>query len=105
MIIILLIIIIAFYVTFFTGLVDVEMVFFFIMGAIVGWIALILFAIVGAIFFGMFLSHRILSIRSFTPFEEEMLKMREEIKKIDQKLDKLMKSQKEEEGEKVKKEE
>ena len=38
----------------------------------------------------MLLSHRILSIGGFTPFEEEMLKMREEIKAINEKLEKLV---------------
>ncbi len=39
-------------------------------------------SIVGAIFLGMFISHKILSVSGFTPFEEEMLRMREDIKEI-----------------------
>ena len=69
---------------------DITDVFFFVRMAIVTWIALILMALIGAIFFGMFLSHRILSIGGFTPFEEEMLKMREDINAINKKLDSLM---------------
>ncbi|UCE37177.1 MAG: hypothetical protein JSW00_17135 [Thermoplasmata archaeon] len=69
---------------------DITDVFFFVRMAIVTWVALILMALIGAIFIGMFLSHRILSIGGFTPFEEEMLKMREEIKSINTKLDSLM---------------
>lgn len=85
---------------------DITDVFFFVRMAIVTWVALILMALIGAIFIGMFLSHRILSIGGFTPFEEEMLKMREDIKSINIKLDSLMtqknlKNEKEaEEGEK-----
>ena len=34
------------------------------------------FAFIGAVFLGMFVSHRILSGKDFTPFEQEMLRMR-----------------------------
>lgn len=86
--IILLCIIILFLTLFFYP--EITDVFFYVRMAIVTWIALILMALIGAIFFGMFLSHRILSIRGFTPFEEEMLKMREDIKSINTKLDSLL---------------
>ena len=36
-------------------------------------------ALVGAIFIGIYISNRILSPSGFTPFEEEMLKMRKEV--------------------------
>jgi hypothetical protein len=39
-------------------------------------------ALVGAIFIGIYISHRILSAGGFTPFEEEMLKMRSEIREL-----------------------
>ena len=39
-------------------------------------------ALVGAIFIGVYISHRLLSPRGFTPFEEEMLKMRAEVLEI-----------------------
>ena len=80
------------------GLIDIEDVFFFLSTAIIGWISLILLALIGAIFVGMFLSHRILTIGGFTPFEEEMLRMREDIKTINEKLDELM-DQENKEGE------
>jgi predicted membrane protein len=86
-IILLSIILLFFSLFFYEGITDV---FFFVRMAILTWIALILMALIGAIFIGMFLSHRILSIAGFTPFEEEMLKMREEIKAIHKKLDSLM---------------
>jgi hypothetical protein len=41
-----------------------------------------LLALVGAIFVGVFLSHRILSPTGFTPFEEEMLKMRADLREV-----------------------
>lgn len=69
---------------------DITDVFFYLRAAIVGWIVLILLALIGAIFVGMFLSHRILSIGGFTPFEKEILKMREDIDSINKKLDKLI---------------
>ncbi|MGA7475611.1 MAG: hypothetical protein WBW47_00120 [Thermoplasmata archaeon] len=41
-----------------------------------------LLALVGAIFIGVFLSHRILSTAGFTPFEEEMLRMRADLREV-----------------------
>ena len=67
-----------------------EDVFIYLRAAIIGWIVLILLALIGAIFIGMFLSHRILSIGGFTPFEEEMLKMRKDVEAINEKLDALI---------------
>ncbi len=89
---IILLLIIAVIILPFTGLivVDIQDVFFLLMGAILSWSFIILFAIIGAIFLGMLLSHRILSIGGFTPFEEEMLKMREDINAINKNLDSLM---------------
>jgi uncharacterized membrane protein (DUF106 family) len=46
-----------------------------------------LIALVGAIFIGVFLSHRILNPTGFTPFEEEMLRMRSDIQEIRKDLD------------------
>ena len=79
---------------------DITDVFVYLRAAIVGWIALILLALIGAIFIGMFLSHRILSIGGFTPFEEEMLKMRKDIEDINEKLNELIvrKNKDEEDG-------
>jgi uncharacterized membrane protein YgaE (UPF0421/DUF939 family) len=87
---IILFIIIALFVSLLTGIITITDVFFYIMGAIVGWSALIILALIGAILIGMLLSHRILSIGGFTPFEEEMLKMRKDIEDINKKLDSLI---------------
>ena len=39
-------------------------------------------AVIGAIFIGIFFSTRLLSPRGFSPFEEEMLRMRGELREI-----------------------
>lgn len=52
---------------------------FFMAQQIAGWVFVITIAIVGAIFIGMFISHRLLTHGGFTPFEEEMLRMRHEV--------------------------
>ena len=67
------------------------------LGNIVGFFVLFVFAlvvisvlaIVGAVFVGMFVSHRILSTQDFTPFEQEMLRMRQEVRDIKERLDEL----------------
>jgi len=41
-----------------------------------------LVALVGAIFIGVYLSHRLLSPTGFTPFEEEMLRMRADVQQM-----------------------
>ncbi len=46
-------------------------------------------AIIGAIFIGMFISHRIFSASGFTTFEEEMLQMRKDVKEIKEQLEKI----------------
>ena len=39
-------------------------------------------AMVGAIFIGIYVSHRLLSPTGFTPFEEEMLRMRADLREV-----------------------
>ena len=46
-------------------------------------------AVVGAIFIGLYFSHRILAPGGFTPFEEEMLRMRREIQEIHRAVDEI----------------
>ena len=46
-------------------------------------------AIIGAVFIGIFITTRILSSREFTPFEKEMLAMREDVKKLAAKVEEL----------------
>lgn len=65
------------------------------LGNIVGFFVLFVFAlvvisvlaIVGAVFVGMFVSHRILSTQGFTPFEQEMLRMRQEVRDLAERID------------------
>ncbi|MDI6916750.1 MAG: hypothetical protein QMC80_03035 [Thermoplasmatales archaeon] len=71
--------------------VDVGNVFEWIKWFIFSAFFVIVLALLGAIFLGLFLGHRILSIGSFTPFEKSMLEMKEDIKKIDEKLEKIEK--------------
>lgn len=46
-------------------------------------------SIIGAVFVGIFLTQRILTSREFTPFEKEMLAMREDVKKLTAKVEEL----------------
>ena len=54
---------------------------------IIGVVVISVFAFIGAVFLGMFVSHRILSGKGFTPFEQEMLRMRQEIRDLSGRLD------------------
>ena len=47
-------------------------------------------AIIGAVFLGIFVTTRILSSREFTPFEKEMLAMREDVKALTAKVEELI---------------
>lgn len=77
------------------GILDIQDIFIYMISSIVGWSSIIILALIGAIFVGMMISHRILTVGAFTPFEEEMLKMREDIKAIDEKLDNIIKKNQE----------
>jgi len=46
-------------------------------------------AIIGAVFLGIFVTTRILSSQEFTPFEKEMLAMREDVKSLASKVEDL----------------
>jgi hypothetical protein len=66
-------------------------------GNLIGSFLLVIFAlvvisvlsIVGAVFVGMFVSHRILSGKGFTPFEQEMLRMRQEIRELSERVSEI----------------
>lgn len=51
-----------------------------------------LLAIIGAIFLGMTIAHRLMDSKEFTPFEEEMLSMKEQINKMEKALEKMLDS-------------
>lgn len=61
---------------------DFKEIFIYIMSAIIGWTVLVLIALMGAFFLGLAVGHRVTSKSDFTPFEREMLRMREEVKNI-----------------------
>jgi hypothetical protein len=46
-------------------------------------------ALVGAIFVGIYLSHRLLSPSGFSPFEEEMLQMRGDVREVRKMVEEL----------------
>ncbi len=46
-------------------------------------------ALVGAIFIGIYISHRILSPSGFSPFEEEMLRMRADLRDVKRTVEEL----------------
>jgi hypothetical protein len=47
-------------------------------------------ALVGAIFIGIYVSQRLISPRGFSPFEEEMLKMRAEVMEMRRQVQELV---------------
>jgi hypothetical protein len=51
----------------------------------------IVFAMIGAYFFGMITSHKLIRGRTFTPFEKSMLELREDIKKIREEIEEVKK--------------
>lgn len=57
---------------------------------VLGLVVLAVLALIGAVFLGMVISHRIMAGQGFTPFEEEMLKMRQEVRELHDRLDALM---------------
>ena len=59
--------------------------YFVILGiAVIG-----ILSIIGAVFIGIFMTHRIFSRQEFTPFEREMLAMREDVKRLTAKVEEL----------------
>ncbi len=49
---------------------------------VLGLVVVAVLALIGAVFLGMVISHRIMAGQAFTPFEEEMLKMRQEVREL-----------------------
>ena len=56
---------------------------------IVGLVVISVFAFVGAIFLAIFVSHRILSGKGFTPFEQEMLRMRQDLRELNDRTEQI----------------
>ena len=49
---------------------------------IYAWVGVILLALIGSLLIGMYISYRVLALRSFTPFEKEMMEMRVEVSEL-----------------------
>jgi ABC-type sugar transport system permease subunit len=62
---------------------DLALNFFLIIFSLV---VIAILAIIGAVFVGIFVSQRIMSAQGFTPFEREMLEMREDVKWIRERI-------------------
>lgn len=75
-----------------TGIIRIEDLILNFLGFISMLVAITMLAILGAAFFGMYLSYRILSKKGFTPFEISMLEMYDEVHKINERLDNIEKS-------------
>ncbi len=67
---------------------DVVSFFFIVVFALV---VIAVLAIIGAVFVGIYISHRILAARDFTPFEQEMLKMAESVKRVSEQVGEITK--------------
>lgn len=89
--VVILIIIAILLVGFLSGIFLIDDILLNFIGFISMLVSITTLAIVGAIFLGMYLSHRILTKRGFTPFEISMLEMHEDIKDINKRLGKLEK--------------
>ena len=72
-----------------TGLIPIKDILLSFIGFINMLIAITMLSVVGAIFLGMYLSHRMLTKKGFTPFEISMLEMHEDIKEMNKRLEKL----------------
>jgi amino acid permease len=72
-----------------TGLIPIEDILLNFIGFVSMLVTITMLAVVGAIFLGMYLSHRILTKKGFTPFEISMLEMHEDIKELKHRLIKL----------------
>lgn len=57
------------------------------LGFVFALVVIAILAIIGAVFVGMLVSHRIMSAQGFTPFEEEMLRMRQEVRSLQERVE------------------
>ncbi len=56
---------------------------------LVAFVTVAVLSAVGAMFIGVFITHRIFASSEFTPFEKEMLRMREEVREIRERLEEM----------------
>lgn len=74
---------------------DVKDVFFYFYTAIIGWTMLFLLSLVGAFLLGMLVAYRIFSKGDFTPFELEMMRMKDDLKRMERKINTIVDAPKE----------
>ena len=89
LLVITLVIIAIWIIGFLSGSIEVTDILLNFIGFISMLVSITMLAVVGAIFLGMYVSHRTLSKRGFTPFEISMLEMHEDIKDIKKRVVKL----------------
>ncbi len=65
---------------------------------LIAFVIVAVLSAVGAMFIGVFITHRIFASGSFTPFEREMLSMRKEIQAIKERLEELLEATRNPEG-------
>jgi len=70
-----------------TGVLSLSNILGFFVIFVFGLVVIAVLAIVGGVFLGMWASHSILSTQGFTPFEQEMLRMRQDLKQVVERLD------------------
>lgn len=61
-------------------------IFWYMMTFVLGWVVILILAILGAGLIGMLFGYRIFAIRNFTPFEEGVLEMKDDLREIKEKL-------------------
>ncbi len=59
---------------------------------LIAFVIVAVLSAIGAMFIGVFVTHRIFASEDFTPFEREMLYMRKEVQAIREKLEAVLKT-------------
>jgi hypothetical protein len=54
-----------------------------------GLVVIAVLSFIGAVALGIFVSHRILSGKGFTPFEQEMLRMRQDVRELADRVEEI----------------
>lgn len=72
-----------------TGVISFQDIFTRFIVFVFSLVIISILAIIGAVFIGMFISHRIFSSREFTTFEEEMLKMKSDVNELKEMVEDL----------------
>lgn len=72
-----------------TGYISIEEIYTRFIVFVFSLVIISILAIIGAVFIGMFISHRVFSSRQFTTFEEEMLKMKSDVNEMKEMIQEL----------------